>query len=157
VILAHGEVPPQLPQVPGDCPKFLQHDRKCAQRRRAFPQRRRKLAQRTNELGISQNTVRTHLTRLYRQLGVSGRVGVAVAVLSELLGSGIFNVLASSSTPAARASAPSSTHSLRTKQPSTGFAALLRLLHLVASVCTGAWALASAGATAILLPRIIKN
>lgn len=38
-----------------------------------------------HELGISYNTLRTQLSRLYRKLGVRTRVGVAVAVFSEAL------------------------------------------------------------------------
>lgn len=38
-----------------------------------------------HELGISYNTLRTQLSRLYRKLGVQTRVGVAVAVFSEAL------------------------------------------------------------------------
>ena len=38
-----------------------------------------------HELGISYNTLRTQLSRLYRKLGVQTRIGVAVAVFSEAL------------------------------------------------------------------------
>ena len=37
------------------------------------------------ELGISYNTLRTQLSRLYRKLGVQTRVGVAVAAFTELI------------------------------------------------------------------------
>lgn len=37
------------------------------------------------ELGISYNTLRTQLSRLYTKLGVQTRVGVVVAVFSEEL------------------------------------------------------------------------
>ena len=38
-----------------------------------------------HQLGISYNTLRTQLTRLYRKLGVQSRIGVAVAVFSEAM------------------------------------------------------------------------
>ncbi len=37
------------------------------------------------ELGISYNTLRTQLSRLYRKLGVHSRTGVVVAVLGEVI------------------------------------------------------------------------
>lgn len=37
------------------------------------------------EIGISYNTLRTQLSRLYRKLGVQTRVGVAVAAFTELI------------------------------------------------------------------------
>ena len=37
------------------------------------------------ELGISYNTLRMQLSRLYRKLGVQTRVGVAVAAFTELI------------------------------------------------------------------------
>ena len=36
-----------------------------------------------HELGINYNTLHTHLSRLYRKLGVQTRVGVVMAVFSE--------------------------------------------------------------------------
>lgn len=38
-----------------------------------------------HQLGISYNTLRTQLGRLYRKLGVQTRIGVAVAVFSEAM------------------------------------------------------------------------
>lgn len=38
-----------------------------------------------DRLGISSHTVHTHLERLYRKLGVSGRGPMIVAIFSELL------------------------------------------------------------------------
>ena len=38
-----------------------------------------------HELGMSYNTLRTELSRLYRKLGVQTGIGVAVAVFSEAL------------------------------------------------------------------------
>ena len=38
-----------------------------------------------HQLGISYNTLRTQLSRLYRKLGVQTRIGVAVAVFSEAM------------------------------------------------------------------------
>ena len=38
-----------------------------------------------HQLGVSYNTLRTQLSRLYRKLGVQTRVGVVVAVFSETL------------------------------------------------------------------------
>lgn len=37
------------------------------------------------QLGISTHTVRSHLERIFRKLGVQTRTGVVVAVLSEAL------------------------------------------------------------------------
>ena len=38
-----------------------------------------------HQLGISYNTLRTQLGRLYRKLGVQTRIGVAAAVFSEAM------------------------------------------------------------------------
>ena len=38
-----------------------------------------------HQLGISYNTFRKQLSRLYRKLGVQTRIGVAVAVFSEAM------------------------------------------------------------------------
>lgn len=38
-----------------------------------------------HQLGISYNTLRTQLSRLYQKLGVQTRIGVAVAVFSEAM------------------------------------------------------------------------
>ena len=38
-----------------------------------------------HDLGISYNTLRTQLSRLYRKLGVQTRVGVVVAVFCEAM------------------------------------------------------------------------
>ena len=38
-----------------------------------------------HQLGISYNTLRKQLSRLYRKLGVQTRIGVAVAVFSEAM------------------------------------------------------------------------
>ncbi len=37
------------------------------------------------ELGISYNTLRTQLSRLFRKLGVNSRTGVVVAVFTEVI------------------------------------------------------------------------
>ena len=38
-----------------------------------------------HELGMTYNTLRKQLSRLYRKLGVQTRIGVAVAVFSEAM------------------------------------------------------------------------